>query len=173
MTRNEFETIKSNIVTLAEHIKMTGEIPKTFGVRKYSDKEFQRVYVAGVSMGINIVLHTLSVAYEHTQRAEAQSKIISEVKPMLINLWVRDKIHGRIHQVGTEVHDSVEYLDGEVVYVNMQNSASTLDDYEWVSPPDTDDYISVTPDELKVNRELIHKDLLKMLETKRRMENGV
>ena len=92
---------------------------------------------------------------------------------MLINLWVRDKTDGRVHQVGTEVHDSVEYLDGEVVYVNMQNSASTLDDYEWVEPPDTDGYVVVTPDELKVNRELIHKDLLRKLEEKHRKENGV
>lgn len=92
---------------------------------------------------------------------------------MLINLWVKDKTDGKIHQVGTDVHDSIEYLDGEVVYVNMQNEASTLDDYEWVEPPDTDDYISVTPDELRVNCELIHKDLLKMLEEKRRRENDV
>ena len=86
---------------------------------------------------------------------------------MLINLWVRDKADGRIHQVGTEVHDSVEYLDGEVLYINMQSMASTLDDYEWVEPPDTDNYVVVTPDELKVNRELIHKDLMKKLEEKR------
>lgn len=92
---------------------------------------------------------------------------------MLINLWVRDKTDGRIHQVGTEVHDSVEYLGGEVLYINMQSMASTLDDYEWVEPPDTDDYVVVTPDELKVNRELIHKDLLKKLEEKRRRENDV
>lgn len=87
---------------------------------------------------------------------------------MLINLWVRDKANGRIHQVGTEVHDSVEYLSGEVVFVNMQSMASTLDYYEWVEPPDTYDYVVVTPDELRINRELIHKDLLKRLEEKRR-----
>lgn len=169
MTRNEFDVIKSNIVTLAEQIKMTGEIPKPFDVRKYSDKEFQRVYVAGVSMGINIVLHILSVAYETTRRIDSQVKFTSEVIPMLINLWVKDKNDGRIHQVGTEVHDSVEYLDGDVIYVNMQSSASTLDDYEWVEPPDTDSFIAVTPDELRINRELIHKDLINVLETKREL----
>ena len=82
---------------------------------------------------------------------------------MLINLWVKDKTNGDIHQVGTDVHDSVEYLDGEVVYCNMQSTASTLDDYEWVEPPDTDDYISVTPEQLMLNRELIHKDVLELL----------
>lgn len=82
---------------------------------------------------------------------------------MLINLWVRDKRCGRIHQVGTDVHDSVEFMDGQVVYVNMQSTASTFDDYEWVDPPDVDGYVCVTPDELYVNRELIHKDLLKVL----------
>ncbi len=69
--------------------------------------------------------------------------------------------------------NSVEYLGGEVVFVNMQSMASTLDDYEWVEPPDTDDYVVVTPNELKVNRELIHKDLMKKLEEKRRRENDV
>jgi hypothetical protein len=82
---------------------------------------------------------------------------------MLINLWVRDKRDGHIHQVGTDVHDSVEYLCGEVVYVNMQSTASTLDEYEWVEPPDVDDYVSVSPDELLLNRELIHKDVHKIL----------
>ena len=84
---------------------------------------------------------------------------------MLINLWVKDKSNGYIHQVGTDVHDSVEFLDGQVVYVNMQNSASTLDEYEWVEAPDTDDYVSVTPEQLWLNRELVHKDILKMLES--------
>ena len=82
---------------------------------------------------------------------------------MLINLWVKDKRSGRIHQVGTETHDSVLFLDGEVIYENLQSSASTLDDYEWVSPPDIDDYVSVTPEQLYLNREMIHKDLLERL----------
>lgn len=86
------------------------------------------------------------------------------VTTMLINLWVKDKSNGYIHQVGTDVHDSVEYLDGEVVYVNMQSCASTLDDYEWIEPPDTDGYVSVTPEQLWLNRELVHKDIIKMLE---------
>ncbi len=82
---------------------------------------------------------------------------------MLINLWVKDKRDGTIHQVGTDVHDCIEYLDGEVVYANMQSTASTLDDYEWVKPPDIDDYVSVTPEQLYLNRELVHKDLIEML----------
>lgn len=83
---------------------------------------------------------------------------------MLINLWVKDKSNGHIHQVGTDVHDSVEYLDGQVVYVNMQSCASTLDDYEFVDVPNLDDYVSVTPEQLWLNRELVHKDIIAMLE---------
>lgn len=90
---------------------------------------------------------------------------------MLINLWVKDKRDGRIHQVGTDVHDSIEFLAGEVIYVNMQSTASTFDEYEWVEPPDMDDYVSVTPDQLYLNRELVHKDLLEMLR-KEGMKNG-
>ena len=82
---------------------------------------------------------------------------------MLINLWVRDKTNGVVHQVGTDVHDSVEYLGGKVLYVNMQSCASTMDDYEWVEPPDPDGYVSVTPEQLMLNRELVHKDVIEML----------
>lgn len=49
---------------------------------------------------------------------------------MLINLWVKDKTNGHIHQVGTDTHDSVVFLDGQVTYYNLQNSGSTLDIYE-------------------------------------------
>lgn len=82
---------------------------------------------------------------------------------MLINLWVKDKSNGYVHQVGTNPHDSVEFLCGEVVYVNMQSTASTLDDYEWVDPPDLDGYVSITPEQLWLNRELIHRDLIKTM----------
>ncbi len=85
---------------------------------------------------------------------------------MLINLWVKDKVTNTVHQVGTDVHDSIEYLDGKAVYTNLQNSGTTLDYYEFVEPPDLDDYVSVTPDELYLNRELIHKDLFRMVEKK-------
>lgn len=84
---------------------------------------------------------------------------------MLINLWVKDKSNGHIHQVGTDTHDSIEFLCGQVVYYNLQNSGSTLDIYEFVEAPDIDDYVSVTPEQLYLNRELIHKDILKMLES--------
>ena len=87
---------------------------------------------------------------------------------MLINLWVRDKRDGHIHQVGTDCHDSVVFLDGEPTYYNLQNGDGTLGEYEWVEPPDIDDYISVTPDELFLNRELIHKDVVEMLKEKGR-----
>ena len=79
---------------------------------------------------------------------------------MLINLWVKDKSDGYIHQVGTDVHDSIEFLGGAVTYVNMQSMGGTPDDYEFVEAPDIDDYISVTPEQLYLNRELVHKDII-------------
>ena len=83
---------------------------------------------------------------------------------MLINLWVRDKCSGNIHQVGTDVHDSIIFLDGKVCYYNLQNGCGTLDEYEWAEAPDLDDYVSVTPEQLYLNRELVHKDIIAMLE---------
>ena len=83
---------------------------------------------------------------------------------MLINLWVRDKTNGSVHQVGTNQHDSIEYMDGQAIYVNMQNSMSTLDDYEFIEPPDIDGYVSVTPEELFINERLIHNDLKLLLQ---------
>lgn len=87
---------------------------------------------------------------------------------MLINLWVKEKWSGQIHQVGTDVHDSIEFMDGKIVYCNLQNGCGTAynspDGYEFIPPPDMDDYISVTPEQLYLNRELIHKDLMKVIE---------
>ena len=82
---------------------------------------------------------------------------------MIINLWVKDKSSGNIHQVGTDVHDSLDLMDGEVHYYNLQNGCGTLDEYEWVEVPDLDDYVSVTPEQLWLNQELVHKDILEML----------
>lgn len=84
-----------------------------------------------------------------------------EGKIVLINLWVKDNYSGTIHQVGTDKHDSIEFIDGQVCYVNMQNMSSTLDDdgYSFVEAPNLDDYVSVTPEQLLLNRKLIHKDL--------------
>jgi hypothetical protein len=86
---------------------------------------------------------------------------------MLINLWVRDKRDGRVHQVGTDVHDSIVFLDGELRYYNLQNGDGTGNGdeygYEWVEPPDVDDYVMVTPSELYLNRELVHRDVLAIL----------
>lgn len=84
---------------------------------------------------------------------------------MLINLWVKDKQDGTIHQVGTDVHDSIEFIDDKVVYYNLQNGCGTGQDgdYEFVTPPDLDDYVSVTPEQLWLNKKLIHKDLMAIL----------
>jgi hypothetical protein len=86
---------------------------------------------------------------------------------MLMNIWVRDKSNGIIHQVGTSVHDSLELIGGAVHYYNLQNGDGTGGGYEFVEAPDLDDYVRVTPDELYLNREMVHEELLKMLDTKR------
>lgn len=87
---------------------------------------------------------------------------------MLMNLWVRDKTSGSVHQVGTDVHDSLEFIFGRVEYVNMQNLCGTGDNdpdgYEWTEPPNPNEYISVTPDELFLNREMIHGEIMRRLE---------
>jgi hypothetical protein len=85
---------------------------------------------------------------------------------MLINLWVKDKSTGLIHQVGTDVHDSLELFGNRVEYYNLRNGCGTLDgdEYEWVEAPDLDDYVSVTPEQLYLNRELVHKDIIAMIE---------
>lgn len=86
---------------------------------------------------------------------------------MLVNIWVKYTFNGNIHQVGTDVHDSLELCDGAVHYVNMQCMEGTYGGaYEFVEAPDIDDYVSVTPKQLMINRELIHKDILKAIETK-------
>lgn len=88
---------------------------------------------------------------------------------MLLNIWVRDKTNGHIHQVGTDVHDSLELFGNRVEYYNLQNGCGTLDgnNYEFVEAPDLDDYVRVTPDELWLNREMVHEELLKKLEERR------
>lgn len=84
---------------------------------------------------------------------------------MLVNIWVKDNCTGNVHQVGTDPHDSLECWNGVVEYVNMQCMEGTMGGgFSFVEPPDMDDYVSVTPDVLRVNREYLHKDILKMLE---------
>lgn len=84
---------------------------------------------------------------------------------MLVNIWVKDNCTCYVHQVGTDPHDSLELWNGVVQYVNLQCCEGTMGGgYSFVEPPDLDDYVSVTPDVLRVNREYLHKDILKMLE---------
>lgn len=87
---------------------------------------------------------------------------------MLINLWVRYKRSGHIHQVGTDAHDSLIFLDGVVQYDNLQNGCGTLDEYEWVEPPDLDEYVSVTPEEMYINELLIQEKLYEIVGNKRK-----
>lgn len=86
---------------------------------------------------------------------------------MLLNLWVKEVDNGIIHQVGTDPHDSIELFDGKPEYVNMQSMVGTLDgEYVWVDPPADDDenYLSVTPDNLRQNRELLHQEIARMVD---------
>ena len=83
---------------------------------------------------------------------------------MLVNIWVKDNCTGNVHQVGTYPHDSLECWNGVVQYVNLHCMEGTMGGgYSFVDPPDIDDYVSVTPDELRMNKKLIHKDLLEHL----------
>lgn len=81
---------------------------------------------------------------------------------MLMNIWVKDKSSGHIHQVGTDLHDSLVLMDGKVEYYNLQNGCGTLDEYEFVPAPILNDYIMVTPRQLYMNRKLLHKKTLRM-----------
>lgn len=40
---------------------------------------------------------------------------------MLVNLWVKNTLSEEIHQIGTDPHDSLEFFEGNVHYVNMQS----------------------------------------------------
>lgn len=88
---------------------------------------------------------------------------------MIMNIWVKDKTNGRIHQVGTDVHDSFEFLNGRVEYYNLQNGDGTGEGggYEFIEAPDMENYVSLTPDQLWLNRELIHKDILNAIAMRR------
>ena len=83
---------------------------------------------------------------------------------MLVNIWVKDNYTGNVHQVGTDPHDSLELWNGVVQYVNMQCMEGTMGGgYSFVEPPDLDGYVSVTPEQLMVNREMLHVDLAAMI----------
>ena len=63
---------------------------------------------------------------------------------MLLNIWVKDKSNGYIHQVGTNAHDSLELIDGKVEYIDLQCMCGTLDgEYVFVESGSADDDIWV------------------------------
>lgn len=83
---------------------------------------------------------------------------------MLVNIWVKDNSTGYVHQVGTDPHDRLECWNGVVEYVNMQCMEGTMGGaYSFVDPPDLDDYVSVTPEQLMINRKMLHADLAAMI----------
>lgn len=84
---------------------------------------------------------------------------------MIVNIWVRDNCTGYVHQVGTDPHDSFELWNGVVHYVNLQCMEGTMGGgYSFVEPPDMDGYVSVTPEQLMMSREALHRDILEMIE---------
>jgi hypothetical protein len=83
---------------------------------------------------------------------------------MLMNIWVKDNCTGSVHQVGTDPHDSLECWNGVVEYVNMQCMEGTIGGgYSFVESPDLDDYVIVTPEQLMLNRKMLHADLAAMI----------
>ena len=54
----------------------------------------------------------------------------------LIDLYVKDRLNGRVHRVGTDQHDSLLARNGVIYYYNLQNGCGTLEDgggeYEFV-----------------------------------------
>ncbi len=83
---------------------------------------------------------------------------------MLMNIWVKDKTTEKVHQVGTDVHDSLIVVDGVILYRNLQNGEISGGDYEFVDAPDSDEFVAVTPDQLLLNRELVHKEVLALID---------
>lgn len=62
----------------------------------------------------------------------------------LIDIYVRDKSTGEIHRVGDNRHDSLDVVNGKVLYYNLQNGGGTsfLNDYN----NDDDEYEFVNSD---------------------------
>lgn len=83
---------------------------------------------------------------------------------MLCNIWVEDTFSGTVHQVGTDPHDSLMLLEGAVHYENLQNGGTLGGEYKFIEAPELEGYEIVTPDILRINRNLIHRDLLRKLE---------
>ena len=55
---------------------------------------------------------------------------------MFMNLWVKNTLNGIKHQVGTNIFDSLEFIDGRVEYVNTRTNGGTHDgDYIFIDPP--------------------------------------
>lgn len=52
----------------------------------------------------------------------------------LIDIYVRDKSTGEIHRIGDNRHDSLDVVNGKVIYYNLQNGCGTpYLEYEFVN----------------------------------------
>lgn len=63
---------------------------------------------------------------------------------LTINLWVRDKTTGHVHQVGTDRSDALVFLSGAPHYYNAKSGKSTMCGYEWVDPELMSDGVVLT-----------------------------
>lgn len=53
----------------------------------------------------------------------------------MVRLFVRDVSTGTVHELGTDVHDSlIRNDDGSLSYYNLQNGCGTADEYEFCLP---------------------------------------
>lgn len=66
----------------------------------------------------------------------------------MLRLFIKDKTDGKVHEYGTDKHDSLVVMDGVLQYENLQNGCCTPETYEWChsdgTPPAVDDYGSET-----------------------------
>lgn len=68
------------------------------------------------------------------------------IKPV-IRLWVKDMTNGRVHEVGTDRHDSLLIWGGRLEYQNLQNGDGTGDGYRFCNAAgETELYPTDSPD---------------------------
>ena len=59
---------------------------------------------------------------------EDQDRREAERAPRPTDIFVKDRLTGRVHRVGAERHDALLVVDGQVRYYNLQNGDGTTPD---------------------------------------------
>lgn len=54
---------------------------------------------------------------------------------MAVRLFIKDKSSGKVHEYGTDKHDSLYIVKGTIKYSNMQNLCDSPHTYEFVHNP--------------------------------------